>query len=331
MRESEIRPKDIFNRYLALSQEDIEFFFSDKTGFVDVECPACGADSRIPGLNKLGFEYALCADCGTLYMTPRPTEDQLNTYYRDAKSVKFWSTSFYKETVEARRAKIFQPRAQMLAELVQTDRFANHGGVVVDIGSGYGIFLEEVEKLGIFQKIMGIEPNPDMAEICRQRGFEITQKPVEAVKVGEINAGIATAFEVLEHVFAPVEFLRATRSVLGDHGHLLFTTLTVSGFDIQVLWEHSKSVYPPHHINLISVEGMQRLVERAGLVLENLSTPGKLDVDIVRNMLAEKPDIEVPRFVSYLVTQCSEETGQAFQRFLADNRLSSHIRVIARG
>ena len=72
----------------------------------------------------------------------------------------------------------------------------------------------------------------------------------------------------------------------------MFTTLTVSGFDIQVLWEKSKSVYPPHHINLFSIDGFRRLVERSGLNLVNLCTPVELDVDIVRNIYLEKSDIE---------------------------------------
>lgn len=328
MKEEEIRPQQLYNQYLDISRQDIKRLFSDKTQFITVDCPACGCNRQGPGLEKYGFVYVTCIECGSLYLSPRPTADVLDSYYREAESVRFWSTHFYKETVEARREKIFRPRAQLVKELLARGA-SREAATFVDIGAGYGIFLEEIQRLGAFQTVMGIEPNPEMAKICRQHGFPIIQKTVEAVPVGEVQADFATAFEVLEHVFDPLYFLKVTQRLLKSGGMLLFTTLTVSGFDIQVLWEHSKSVYPPHHINLISVEGMQRLVERAGMQLVELSTPGQLDIDIVANISKENPSLLLPRFVSYLLSKRDEATWQALQHFLSANRLSSHIRVIA--
>ncbi len=108
------------------------------------------------------------------------------------------------------------------------------------------------------------------------------------------------------------------------------TTLTVTGFDIQVLWEHSKSVNPPQHINLLSVNGIEHLVARSGFQVIDVSTPGQLDLDIVRNITNENPDIELPRFVRHLVHESTPETQQAFQKLLQEQNLSSHIRVVAR-
>jgi hypothetical protein len=113
----------------------------------------------------------------------------------------------------------------------------------------------------------------------------------------------------------------------------MFTTLTVSGFDIQVLWENSKSIYPPHHINLLSTQGMRDLVTRSGLQprsglqLVDLSTPGELDVDIVRNIQHENPEIQLSRFSASIINAPVEVRTQ-FQNFLKANELSSHIRVI---
>jgi SAM-dependent methyltransferase len=328
MKESEIRPPDLFNRYLELARRDAEAFLDFQAEFVEVNCPACGGTQELPGVEKLGYRYVLCGDCGTLYLSPRPSEAQLEKYYRNAESVKFWSTHFYKETVEARREKMFRPRAELIGEiLIQLGRQSQE--VFVDVGAGYGIFLEEVARLKAFATVAGVEPNPEMADICRQRGFAIVEKTVEAVTPGEVQADFAASFEVLEHVFDPLKFIRSVSRLLKPKGVLLLTTLTVSGFDIQVLWEHSKSVYPPHHINLISIDGMERLIKRAGLGLLELSTPGQLDIDIVRNMLKERPDITVPRFVHQLLREGDQNLRKEFQQFLSRNRLSSHVRVLA--
>jgi hypothetical protein len=96
------------------------------------------------------------------------------------------------------------------------------------------------------------------------------------------------------------------------------------------LWDQSKSISPPHHINLLSTEGLEKLVQRVGFRVEEIVTPGKLDVDIVRNMLIENPALPLPRFASYLLQRRDAETWQVFQEFLQKHRLSSHVRVVAR-
>ena len=109
---------------------------------------------------------------------------------------------------------------------------------------------------------------------------------------------------------------------------MVLTTQTVTGFDIQVLWEKSKSVAPPQHINLLSVDGLRRLAERVGFRVVTLSTPGVLDVDIVQNAMGGSPAPELPRFVRTLLAQ-SDATREAFQVFLRERGLSSHVRLVA--
>lgn len=327
MKEADIRPKEIFDRYLELSRQDIDTFFRDKSGFEHVACPACGEDRPEPAFDKLGFRYVNCAACDTLYLSPRPTEAMMDVYYEHSAAVKFWGSDFYKHTAAARREKMFRPRARLLAELAESYRLPRPI-VVADVGAGYGLFLEEVRDTGKADRIVAIEPAPNLAAICRERGFEVVEAMLERVPEGSVQASCASAFEVIEHVPSPVDFLKGMARVMAPDGIALVTTLTRTGFDIRVLGAHAKAVYPPYHINLMSVEGMRRLVERAGLRLLALETPGKLDVDIVRNTLAEIPQAEVGAFERWIACEADEEQRQSFQDFLAANRLSSHIRIV---
>lgn len=328
MKEFEIRPRQLFDEYLALSAKDTAEFFAEEERFVAVPCPGCGAMRGRDAFRKLGFTYRECDDCRTLYVSPRPTAEMIDRFYRESASSKFWAEHFFPETAAARRVKIFRPRAQMVRTLV--DRF----GVpsprrLVDVGSGYGLFLEEMRDVGGVDEILGIEPNPHLAHASRARGFHVIQKPVEQVRREEVRAAVAVSFEVFEHLFDPAGFLRSVRNLLVPSGLLIFTTLTISGFDLQVLWDRSKSISPPHHINFLSTEGLARILERCGLEPVEVATPGQLDVDIVRNMTEEAPDLALPRFAQTLLRR-GVAAGAAFQRFLQDHQLSSHVRVVAR-
>lgn len=328
MKEAEIRPLDLFSRYLTLAREDAETFF-DRRHFVEVTCPGCSAEMARQAFEKFGFRYVVCEACDSLYTSPRPSRRMLEEYYQKGKAVRFWGSEFYRATSESRKERIFRPRAELIARLADTfgdlKRYA-----FLDIGAGYGLFLDELRQLRVFERIAGIEPSPALADVCRRKGFDIIEKYAEDLSDKDALAGMATAFEVLEHVFDPAAFLGGVCRTLIENGLMIFTTLTISGFDLQALWENSNSIYPPHHINLLSIEGMESLVMRAGFEIVELSTPGKLDVDIISNALAENPELPLPRFVSYILKRRNEDTRAEFQGFLQDHRLSSHVRVVAR-
>lgn len=326
MKEQDIRPSDLFARYLALAEADIERYFRDMSEFRTSACPACGEGRPHHEFEKHGFQYCSCPVCHSLYLNPRPTPEAIDRYYRDSAAAEFWSREFYPATAAARRERIWKPRALAAAkwaiELGVND-------VCLDVGPGYGLFMEEVNALGDFRRVVGVEPNPSLAAECRKRGLEIVESTIEGLEKGSIRAGFAANFEVLEHVPSPRRFLEAIYRALRPGGVLFLTTLTCSGWDIQELWQHSKSVYPPHHINLISVQGMRTLFEASGFEIVDLSTPGELDVDIVANALKENAALPVSRFARSVAT-ADEGTRAAFQSFLRSHRLSSHIRVVAR-
>lgn len=329
MKEFEIRPRKLFSDYLELSKKDIDVFFSDKSNFVEINCPGCKKDQSVLAFIKHGFKYNKCLYCKTLFVSPRPTKSMISDFYKVSESSRFWAEHFYPQTAEARRVMIFKPRAEVINEILLKIDFPSPKSIV-DVGAGYGIFLQEIKKLGYFDEVIAIEPNKDLAKSIRDKEIFVIEENVEDVIDGEYKYSVVCSFEVFEHLFDTDDFVRSMKKLLKPGGILIFTTLTISGFDLLVLGDKSKSISPPHHINFLSVEGIRLLLNRCGLEEVLIETPGKLDVDIVKNMYEEIPDLVLPDFVEYLLKNRDVTVHEQFQHFLQKNNLSSHIRVIAR-
>jgi 2-polyprenyl-3-methyl-5-hydroxy-6-metoxy-1,4-benzoquinol methylase len=327
MREDDIRPQALLDEFFARLKRDAERLATKCRDFVEVPCPICEGERRDVAFAKEGFTYCQCQACDSLYVTPRPTPQALAEYASTSEAAEFWSSHFYKQTAEARRRQIYRPRASLVADIARQQTPAP--SCLVDVGAGYGLFLQEMAALKLFTPLVAVEPDSRLAPICREQGFPVVEKWVEDVEEGEIAVDFATAFEVIEHVFDPRTFLAGCGRLLRPGGMLLLTTLTISGFDLQVLWEHSRSISPPQHLNFPSIKGIARLAERVGFEVVRITTPGQLDIDIVRNRLAAHPELPVPRFARALV-QADENTRAEFQSFLQAHCMSSHLHCLAR-
>lgn len=325
MNEEDIRKREVFDRYLEMVREDSATYFSDRREFVEIPCQACGRREYAFQFSKAGFDYVLCNECGTLFVNPRPTAEVLAKFYIDSPSTSFWVNEFFKPVAEARREKIFRPRAEYV-----TQRYADgHAWTIGDIGSGFGLFLEELSKIWKKARLVAIEPSREMSEICRARGFEVLPCAVEEVEGWDGKFDLLTSFELFEHVFEPQAFLRKAWKLLRPRGRLFLTTLNGNGFDIQILWERSKSVAPPHHLNFFNPRSITMLVEKTGFLIEEIATPGELDWDIVEGMIRNEK-IDAGRFCNLLAREGTEKCKKEFQEWIARNNLSSHMRIVAR-
>lgn len=329
MKEDEIRPKHIFDTYLKLAKEDIVEFFSKTDEFEYVDCPACDKNRSNHQFNKSGFNYVLCNNCNTLYVNPRPNINTIQKYYNDSKQTKYWAEHFYKDTEEQRRDKIFKPRAEMIADFIKKN-IGQKIPVLADIGAGFGTFCEEMKILNVADEVIAIEPSQDLANICRRKNLVINQNYLENIGNSlENKVTFATSFELVEHLHTPKDFLRNAYNIIEKGGYFLITTLNIDGYDLKILWDKSKSISPPHHLNFFNIDSLCALLERCGFEIIKKSTPGKLDVDIVKNA-SKSMNLNLDRFTKYLLEKKDDSVHNEFQLFLQKNNMSSHMHIIAK-
>ncbi len=323
MKESDIRNQQVLDNYLRLVEEDVKKLF-DRSKFETIPCPMCGSGEYTEEFEKSGFKYVTCPRCGTLYANPRPTQKQLDRFYSQSDSTRFWVEEFFMPFAEARRKKIFIPRAREFADEFPEYRDKRIG----DIGAGFGLFLEELKKIWPEADLYAIEPSVDMVRICRDKGLKVIPKMFEDLKEDDGKFNFLCSFELFEHLNNPKFFLEKANGVLETGGKILITTLNGKGFDIQLLWEKHKNVTPPHHLNFINPCSIKMLLEECGFEVERITTPGRLDWDIVEKMI-ENGNANMGRWWN-TVCASGEKVKAELQEWISRNNLSSHIRVIAR-
>ncbi len=330
MRESDIRPADLLNEYLRLSARDAGRLLAAPGNLRPRPCPGCGAAKARPAFEKSGFAYVTCADCGTLYTDPAPDAEALAAFYTASEAAEYWSGVFFPAVTEARRVHVFEPRARDILDLLEELGRASRRAV--DVGAGNGLFLDVLRSLAPGLSLAGVEPAAHAADVCRDLGFEVFEGFADAAGADPAWAGgadLVTSFEVIEHVPDPLDFLTSLTALAKPGGTVLVTGLSGDGFDIKTLGPKAKAVSPPHHLNFLSRRGVAALLDRAGLVELDFLTPGRLDVDIVRNILAEDDSALADPFLRHLMNDVDDATRAAFQAFLAGNRLSSHMWIVA--
>lgn len=326
-REVDIRPEEFAAEQKRLYEVDVRRLMQKKNEFIDVPCPACGEERGTPSLAKYGLMFLECSRCETVYISPRPTPDLLAEYYETSENYNFWSKHIFPSSELVRRSRIFGPRAESVLDRVRD--LGIEQGLLVDVGAGYGTFLEEVRKRGSFQRLLAIEPTPDLAESCRRRGLEVVQGPIEDAALTD-KADVVTAFEVVEHLFDPGLFFRIIKNVLRPGGILTVTCPNIQGFDVLLLRELSATV-DAEHLNYFTPRSLELLVTECGFDVLEVVTPGVLDAEIVRkSALAGEIDLAEQPFLQRVLIDDWAEIGSRFQSFLSENCLSSHMSLTCR-
>lgn len=328
MKEKDIRPDVLMKDHVKYAAEDIKELLNHSQNFVEVPCPACNSLSSKEIFFKNGMHYVVCQVCETLFTNPRPTPQILEQYFAISKNYKYWNEVVFPASEKVRREKIFRPRAVRLAEICA--RYNIKRDTLLEVGSGFGTFCEEVKKVGLFKRVIAVEPSPDLAETCRKKGLEVIQKPIENIHLKKESVDVVVSFEVIEHLFSPREFIKSCASVLSPGGLLVISCPNMKGFDILILKELSESI-DTEHLNYFNPTSLSNLVKSLGFDILEITTPGKLDAELVRKkILSKQYDISNNPFLEMVLLDRWEDVGAAFQQFLAENNLSSHLWLVGR-
>jgi len=325
VKESEIRDNRTLKKYQKLVDLDVKKFFSSKKNFKNVNYRTWGCKKVKKIFKKKNFTYFQCMDTKIIFANPRPKPEILEKFYADAKSSRYWLNKFFLPKLKARRNKIIKPRVNFFSSNFKIYKKKN----ILDIGAGSGTFLLELRKKWPKANLFALEPSKLMAKKCRDNNIKVFENTIEKMNTAKSQFDAITCFELFEHLYDPKHFLKKIYKLLNKDGIFYFTTLNGMGFDIQMLGKYSNSIYPPYHINFFNPKSIELLLKKIGFKILFVDTPGKLDLNIVENnlsLLKGKKKI----FIEYISKNTSKKYKNQFQEYLQDNKLSSHMRVLAK-
>jgi SAM-dependent methyltransferase len=326
LHEAEIRPSELMAEQACRFAADVAWLVDRRDRFVHRPCPACDADESVPQWTKYELDYVRCGKCSTVYMDPRPEPQLLDEYYASSENYAYWNEVVFPASEDARRAKIFRPRAERVSDIAR--RHGSRMGTLVDVGAGFGTFCEEVTRSGAFERVIALEPEPNLAETCRRKGLDVIEAPVERAAFESVD--VVTNFEVIEHLFSPREFVARCADILDPGGLLVVTCPNVKGFDLRVLGAASATI-DVEHLNYMHPGSLASLLESEGFDVLESRTPGRLDAELVRKAaLAGECDLSSQPFLDQVLLDEWERVGDLFQDFLVTAGLSSNMWLVGR-
>jgi SAM-dependent methyltransferase len=190
-----------------------------------------------------------CRRCDSLYANPLPTRQSLEGAYAEAafdsgEEAHYASVS-YAGLLPGIKRQIGEPRGAL------------------DIGTGDGAFLEQLEQHG-FSDIVGVEPSAaPVAQAKPHIRGRIRQAPFNAEDFQAGSFSLVSCFQTLEHVDDPQSLCRAAFSLLREGGALFVVSHNRRALSARLLGRKSP-IFDIEHLQLFSPRSIRYALERAG-------------------------------------------------------------------
>jgi len=184
-----------------------------------VACPICVSPPSpqlvFSSSNGIGFWH--CPECDIQYASPRFTEESLLEIYENEA---FTDLSFYDGWSYDRWKKENKNRSYItqVLKLQILNRIVSENDRILDVGCGTGLFCLEASRHG--QRAEGIEPSIMLVDIGRKvLNLDLHQGLLEDFDPGHRYKAIVV-WDVLEHVYNPVELVKRCNYLLEEGGYL---------------------------------------------------------------------------------------------------------------
>lgn len=233
----------------------------------DIKCVVCGSTTNkqldfVPSYGK--YNLMECDECGLRYLLSEKFETLDDDSYWDDVNRKIYAMP---GVLKEFKKKQFKYLKNILKLSPPNKRF-------LDVGCGNGIFLNNAKLNGF--EVTGIEPSSIAVDLCKQQyGFSPTLGYLDVNSDLPKDFGALSAWDVIEHVADPKDFLKICHAHLIQGGIFILETPDESSWVrkliniIDVVKKFLKiggasKIYYPSHRYYFTHKAMNILLNNAG-------------------------------------------------------------------
>lgn len=224
---------------------------------LESSCPLCGGGNAALRYSFLPYRVVQCTACRVFYLNPRPRESDQRLLYESSAYYNGAASSGYSDYNSQEKA-LRSTFRRLLRELQSRNLT---GGSLLDVGCGTGFFLDEAR--GYFGLRKGTEFSNQPAEEAERRSDGIWRGSVSSVPKTE-KFDCITAIQVVEHVYEPLEFLKACCGRLKAGGRMLLVTPDIGSFWRYLFGRRWPSFKIPEHVVYFDRGTLSKLFHDAG-------------------------------------------------------------------
>lgn len=227
-----------------------------------------GLPDRLLDTHEPKFTFVKCKHCGLIYQSPRPTQDEISSYYPDRYDS--YEISNLTKTKSWLAQKAYDYGQNKRSHLITHYKAS---GRLLDVGCATGTFLTHMRRHLENWQLNGVEISPHASEIARtQFNLDVFTGTLEEAHFTDQYFDVITLWEVLEHLYNPIETLIEVHRILKKDGIIVLRIPNGSSLDACLFKQYWEGLDPPRHLFVFTPTTMKGVLKEAGFKALNWNT-----------------------------------------------------------
>lgn len=257
---------------------------SCKTG-----CPICSEQLLTPVFEietVRKYSIVLCQSCQLVFALPRPSTEELDTFYTSEYFKRGSGTSHGLGYADYRISAEPNARRQWQDLNIYTSLAAVTPKKLLDVGCATGGFLAEAQKTGEWN-CLGVELSQEAVDVAQNEfGLSVIRGDIWSPSLKPDTFGLITMWHILEHLIHPFDAAKRAHELLAPKGKLFIELPNWNSLGRMIRESSWSQLKPPEHINFFTPYSLRTAVEKAGFEVVKCSThyPSIMDAAAVRRL-----------------------------------------------
>ncbi len=258
-----------------------------------VSCNYCNSNNYKVIYQKDGFNIVKCKECDFVFVNPRLTSKEiLSLYNQDYFQGKGFDKSVQYEEEFNQQAEKKDLLDWDLVTLKEKINLSNNSRpLLLDVGSGMGLFLWKAKKKGF--EVKGLELSEFACHFMKKKGIEVFNSTIDEFVLPQNHFDIISLREVVEHLTDPLASLKKIFASLKKGGMLFITTGNYDCPERKLKGSNWNYFMPQGHLSIFSNKTIKNFLIKAGYSRVEVTNQG----DLLMSFLFQKKIIDDNSFV----------------------------------